>query len=200
MPGLVVGVAAQLNALLQVGFGMHVGHPRRQLGVRRAKGDLDQTGTLYRCNLQPVDVGINEVGGNLRDAACGSTGSLPAVCKGGLSNGPPQPTGSIPPDVCASASLTRLRFCKLSGRVSGQGSTGTSSARLLLPGRAGAAERLVLPATVPLEFAGVSGAVPRVTEMTSEVLPVAFVTNNCIRAPAELRAIICASSSSERIG
>src|SRR4030095_14442541 len=45
---------------------MHVGYPRRQLGVGRAKGDLDQTSTLYRRNLQPVNVGINEIRGNLQ--------------------------------------------------------------------------------------------------------------------------------------
>src|SRR5712691_6724908 len=46
---------------------MHVGHPRGQLGVRCAKGDLDQTGPLYRRNLQPVNVGIKEVRGNLQE-------------------------------------------------------------------------------------------------------------------------------------
>src|SRR5215813_8728105 len=66
MPGFVVRMAAELNALLQVSSRMHVGHLRRQLGVGRAKGDLDQTGTLYRRNLQAVDVGINEVRGNLQ--------------------------------------------------------------------------------------------------------------------------------------
>src|SRR5262245_27927445 len=45
---------------------MYVGHPRRQLGGGRAKGDLDQTGPLYRRNLQPINVGINEVRGHFQ--------------------------------------------------------------------------------------------------------------------------------------
>src|SRR2546425_12520639 len=131
-----------------------------------------------------------------RSAAFTSGGFPPTVFTGGLTNDPLQPTGIVPPDVCTGISLTRLSLWRLSGRAPGQGSTGAGAA-LLWPG---AAERLVPPTAAPSAFAAVSGTAPNVTEMTAEVLPVALVRNNCTWAPAELRAIICARSSSERTG
>src|SRR6266850_5109704 len=121
---------------------------------------------------------------------------LPAVFRGGRTNCLLQPTGIVPPGVFTGTSLTRFSLWLLSGRVPGQGSMGAGAARLW----PGAAERLEPPTAAPLALAAVSGAVPTVTEMTSEILPVALVRNNCTWVPAEIRAIICARSSSERTG
>src|SRR2546423_6467500 len=115
-----------------------------------------------------------------RSAEFTSGGLPPTVCRGGLTNGPLQPTGIVPPDVFTGTSLICLSLWWLSGRAPGQGSTGV-----------GAAESLAPPTAAPSAFAAVSGAAPNVTEMTAEVLPVALVRNNCTWAPAELRAIIC---------
>src|SRR2546428_4536337 len=131
-----------------------------------------------------------------RSAEFPSGGLPPPVCRGGLTNGPLQPTGIVSPDVFTGTSLPRLSLWRLSGRAPGQGSTGAGAVLLW----SGAAEILVPPTAAPSAFAAVSGAAPNVTEMTAEVLPVALVRNNCTGAPAELRAIICARSSSERTG
>src|SRR2546427_3028711 len=103
-----------------------------------------------------------------RSAEFPSGGLPPPVCRGGLTNGPLQPTGIVPSDVFTGTSLIRLSLWRLSGRAPGQGSTG-----------AGAAERLAPLTAAPSAFAAVSGAAPNVTEMTAEVLPVALVRNNC---------------------
>src|SRR5216683_6703725 len=103
-----------------------------------------------------------------------TSGGLPStVFRGGLTNCPLQSTGIVPPGVFTGTSLTRLALWRLSGRAPGQGSTG-----------AGAAERLEPPTAAPSLFGAVSGAVPKVTKMTSEVLLVALVRNNCAWAPA----------------
>src|SRR5437867_1610064 len=107
-------------------------------------------------------------------------GLPPTAFRGGLTNCPPQPTGIVPPDVFTGTSLTRLSRWRLSGRAPGQGSSGAGAA-LLWPG---AEERLEPPTPAPLVSATASGAVPKVTEMISEVLPEALVRNNCTWAPA----------------
>src|SRR5262245_9226849 len=106
-----------------------------------------------------------------RSAECMSGRFPPTVCRDGLTNCPLQPTGIVPPDVFTGTSLTNLSLCRLSGRAPGQGSTGVGGALL----RPSVAERLEPPTAAPSAFAAVSGAVPKVTERTSEVLPVVLV-------------------------
>src|SRR5262245_47763078 len=107
-------------------------------------------------------------GGTSRSAACTSGNLPPAVFRGGPTNCPLQPTDIVSPGVLIGISLTHLSLCLLSGRVSDHGSTDT-----------GAAERLEPSAAAPLALAAASGALPKTTEMTSEVLPVTLVRNNC---------------------
>src|SRR5262245_33959644 len=110
-----------------------------------------------------------------RSAEFTSGGLPPTVCRGGLTNCPLQPTGIVSPGFFTGTSLTRLSLWRLSGRAPGQGSMGAGAA-LLWPG---ATATLEPPTAAALVFAAASGAVPNVTEMTAEVLPVALVRNNC---------------------
>src|SRR5215468_928756 len=104
---------------------------------------------------------------------------LSAIFRDGLTNGPPQPTGMVTPGVFTGASFIPLLLWRLSGRAAGQGSVGAGSPLLSLPGMPGAAARPGPPVAALSEFTAVSGAVPKVTEITSEVLPVVLVRNNC---------------------